>query len=191
MAADLQESFLAEETQAQLLEQPVVGARRLTNQLMAVVVSIGGTGFLLASSSSYLGRNLLPIGNPSSLVFVPQGLIMGFYGIAALLLALYLWILLAINLGAGSNRFDKAAGVVTISRRGYFKPISAEFPMTDVKAVKLEVRDGINPRRRISLRVKDRRDISLTRVGQPLPLDQLEREGAELARFLGVNLEGL
>jgi hypothetical protein len=116
---------------------------------------------------------------------------MGFYGIAALLLALYLWILLAINLGAGSNRFDKAAGVVTISRRGYFKPISAEFPMTDVKAVKLEVRDGINPRRRISLRVKDRRDISLTRVGQPLPLDQLEREGAELARFLGVNLEGL
>jgi len=191
MAADLQESFLAEETQAQLLEQSVVGARRLTNQLMAVVVSIGGTGFLLASSSSYLGRNLLPIGNPSSLVFVPQGLIMGFYGIAALLLALYLWILLAINLGAGSNRFDKAAGVVTISRRGYFKPISAEFPMTDVKAVKLEVRDGINPRRRISLRVKDRRDISLTRVGQPLPLDQLEREGAELARFLGVNLEGL
>jgi len=191
MAADLQESFLAEETQAQLLEQSVVGARRLTNQLMAVVVSIGGTGFLLASSSSYLGRNLLPIGNPSSLVFVPQGLIMGFYGIAALLLALYLWVLLAINLGAGSNRFDKAAGVVTISRRGYFKPISAEFPMTDVKAVKLEVRDGINPRRRISLRVKDRRDISLTRVGQPLPLDQLEREGAELARFLGVNLEGL
>ncbi|CAI8180736.1 MAG: photosystem I assembly protein Ycf4 [Prochlorococcus sp.] len=191
MAADLQESLLAEETQAQLLEQSVVGARRLTNQLMAVVVSIGGTGFLLASSSSYLGRNLLPIGNPSSLAFVPQGLIMGFYGIAALLLALYLWVLLAINLGAGSNRFDKAAGVVTISRRGYFKPISAEFPMTDVKAVKLEVRDGINPRRRISLRVKDRRDISLTRVGQPLPLDQLEREGAELARFLGVNLEGL
>ena len=31
----------------------------------------------------------------------------------------------------------------------------------------------------------------LTRVGEPLPLAQLEQDGAELARFLGVNLEGL
>ena len=36
-----------------------------------------------------------------------------------------------------------------------------------------------------------RRDLPLTRVGEPLPLAQLEQDGAELARFLGVNLEGL
>ena len=43
----------------------------------------------------------------------------------------------------------------------------------------------------MSLRLQGRRDLPLTRVGEPLPLAQLEQEGAELARFLGVNLEGL
>ena len=81
--------------------------------------------------------------------------------------------------------------MVKICRRGYFKLISAEFPLKDVKAVKVEVRDGFNPLRRLSLRVQGRRDITLTRVGQPLPLAQLEQDGAELARFLDVNLEGL
>ena len=54
----------------------------------------------------------------------------------------------------------------------------------------MEVRDGINPRRRITLRIKDRRDLPLTAVGQPQPIVELERQGAELARFLDVTLEG-
>jgi len=116
---------------------------------------------------------------------------MGLYSLAAALLATYLWSVIAINVGSGSNRFDRSAGVVTISRRGFRQPISVEIPLKDVKAVKVEVRDGLNPRRRISLRVQGRRDMPLTRVGEPLPLAQLEQDGAELARFLGVNLEGL
>lgn len=176
---------------ADLLEQPVVGSRRLSNVLVALMVSIGGAGFLLASLSSYLGRDLLPLGHPAALIFVPQGLVMGLYSIAAALLAAYLWAVIAIDVGAGTNRFDKGAGVVTISRRGFRKPISVEIPIKDVKAVKVEVRDGFNTRRRVSLRVQGRRDMPLTRVGEPLPLAQLEQEGAELARFLGVNLEGL
>ena len=59
------------------------------------------------------------------------------------------------------------------------------------KAVKLEVREGINPRRRISLRLQNRSDIPLTSAGAPLPLVELEKRGAELARVLGVNLEGV
>jgi len=98
---------------------------------------------------------------------------------------------IAIDVGAGMNRFDKSAGVVTISRRGFRKPISVEIPIKDIKAVKVEVRDGFNTRRRVSLRVQGRRDMPLTRVGEPLPLAQLEQDGAELARFLNVNLEGL
>ncbi|WP_115019829.1 photosystem I assembly protein Ycf4 [Synechococcus sp. UW140] len=176
---------------ADLLEQPVLGSRRLSNVLVALMVSIGGIGFLMASLSSYLGRDLLPLGHPAALIFVPQGLVMGLYSVAAALLATYLWSVIAIDVGSGSNRFDREAGVVTISRRGFRKPFSVEIPLKDVKAVKVEVRDGLNPRRRISLRVQGRRDMPLTRVGEPLPLAQLEQDGAELARFLGVNLEGL
>lgn len=176
---------------AEVLEQPVLGSRRLSNYLVAAAVSIGGLGFLLASLSSYLGRDLLPIGHPAALIFVPQGLVMGLYSIAAALLSTYLWYVIAVDVGGGSNRFDKAAGVVTVSRRGFRKPVLVEIPLKDVKAVKVEVRDGFNARRRVSLRIQGRRDLPLTRVGEPLPLSQLEQDGAELARFLGVNLEGL
>ena len=66
-----------------VLEQPVLGSRRISNYLVAAAVSIGGIGFLLASLSSYLGRDLLPIGHPAALIFVPQGVVMGLYSIAA------------------------------------------------------------------------------------------------------------
>ena len=61
---------------ADVLEQSVLGSRRLSNFLVASAVSIGGVGFLLASLSSYLGRDLLPLGHPSALIFVPQGLVL-------------------------------------------------------------------------------------------------------------------
>lgn len=174
-----------------LLEQTVVGSRRLSNVLMAAVVSTGGLGFLLTSASSRLGRDLLPIGHPAELAWVPQGLVMGLYGIAAALLATYLWAVIAIDVGAGANHFDKQSGTLTVTRRGFRQLISVTTPLRDIQAVKVEVRDGLNPRRRLALRVQGRRDLPLTRVGEPMPLVDLERGGAELARFLGVPLEGV
>ncbi len=191
MSTDLQEGLMAETLTSQVFEQPVLGSRRSSNLVVATAVSIGALGFLLASLSSYFGRDLLPLGHPANLIFVPQGLIMGFYSIAGALLATYLWVVIAIDVGSGSNRFDKDKGVVTISRLGFRKPIKVEIPIKDVKAVKVEIRDGINPRRRIALRLQGGRDMPLTRIGAPLPIAELELEGAELARFLGVNLEGI
>lgn len=176
---------------SQLLEQSVLGSRRLSNILVASLVSTGGLGFLLTSGSSYLGVDLLPIGHPADLIWVPQGLVMGLYGLAAMALSTYLWLVIGIDLGAGRNRFDKATGEVTISRRGFRQMIEVVLPLRDVQAVKVEVRDGLSPRRRLSLRLQGRRDLPLTRVGEPMPLAQLELEGAQLARFLGVPLDGV
>ena len=176
---------------SELLEQAVLGSRRLSNVLVAAVVTTGGLGFLLTSASSYLGTDLLPIGHPAALSWVPQGLVMGLYGIAAALLSTYLWAVIAIDVGAGANRFDKASGTLTVTRRGFRQLISVSTPLKDIQAVKVDVRDGLNPRRRLALRVQGRRDLPLTRVGEPMPLADLERGGAELARFLGVPLEGV
>ena len=176
---------------AAVLEQTVLGSRRLSNVLMAAVVSAGGLGFLLTSASSRLGRDLLPIGHPAALDWVPQGLVMGLYGVAAALLATYLWLVIGIDVGAGANHFDKTSGTLTVTRRGFRQLISVTTPLRDIQAVKVEVRDGLNPRRRLALRVQGRRDLPLSRVGEPLPLVELERGGAELARFLGVPLEGV
>lgn len=174
-----------------VLEQAVLGSRRLSNLLTALVVSLGGTGFLLASASSRLGRDLLPMGSASQLVWLPQGLVMGLYGLAAALLATYLWLVIGLDVGSGSNRFDRISGQAVISRRGFRQWITVEIPLREIQAVKVEVRDGISPRRRLVLRVQGRRDLPLTRVGEPLPLAEVELAGANLARFLGVPLEGL
>ncbi|MBM5824713.1 MAG: photosystem I assembly protein Ycf4 [Cyanobacteria bacterium M_surface_10_m2_119] len=176
---------------ADVLEQPVLGSRRPSNLLVALMVSLGGVGFLLTSLSSYLHRDLLPVGHPADLEWVPQGLVMGLYGVAAVLLASYLWAVIGIDVGSGSNRFDRSAGQATISRRGFRQRIDVEIPLRDIQAVKVEVRDGLNPRRRLALRVQGRRDMPLTRVGEPMPLADLELSGAQLARFLGVPLEGV
>ncbi len=191
MSADLQESLQPGQSSQTLIEQKVLGSRKTSNYIVGLVVSLGGIGFILASFSSFRGQDFLPIGHPSSMIFVPQGLIMGLYGIAAFLIAIYLWSLIARDFGAGTNRFDKQSGNVSISRKGFLKEIKLEVPLKDVKAVKLEIREGLNPRRRIALRVQGRKDIPLGGVGQPRPLLEVEQEGAELARFLGVNLEGL
>ena len=174
-----------------VLEQEIKGSRKVSNYLVASLLSIGGVGFLLASFSSYLGIDLLPLGNPSTLIFVPQGLVMGLYGVAAFLLALYFWRLISIDYGSGANRFDKDKRVLFLTRRGLFKNIEIEIPMDEIKAVKLEVREGFNPRRRVSLRIKGRKDLPISSVGSPKPLLDLENEGAEIARFLEVNLEGI
>jgi hypothetical protein len=174
-----------------VFEQRVTGARRPSNVIAALAVSLGGTGFLLTSLSSRLGHDLLPILHAADLSWIPQGIVMGLYGIAALFLAIYLWVVIFVDLGSGVNRFDKATGLVVISRNGWRRLISVEIPLREVLAVRLEVRDGISPLRRLSLRVQGRRDFPLTRVGDPLPLADLELSGATLARFLGVPLEGL
>ncbi|MFM9110475.1 MAG: photosystem I assembly protein Ycf4 [Prochlorococcaceae cyanobacterium] len=173
------------------LDQVVVGSRRLSNILVAAAVSIGGLGFLLTSASSRFGRDLLPVGHPAELVWVPQGLVMGLYGVAAVLLASYLWAVIAIDVGAGSNSFDRRSGEARIQRRGFRQAIDVRVPLRYIQAVRLDIRDGLSPRRRIALRIQGRRDLPLTGVGEPQPLAEIELAGARLARFLGVPLEGV
>ena len=174
-----------------VLEQEIKGSRKVSNYLVAAMLSIGGVGFLLASFSSYFGKDFLPLGNPSTLIFVPQGLVMGLYGIAAFLLAIYLWRLILVDFGSGINCFDKNAGILFVSRQGLFKEIKIEIPLQEIKAVKLDAREGFNSRRRICLRVQGKKDLPISKVGSPPPLLELEEEGAELARFLDISLEGI
>jgi hypothetical protein len=177
-----------------VLQQQVLGSRRLSNYFWAVVVTMGALGFFLAALSSYLKINLLPFSDPTQLVFIPQGIAMGFYGLAGLLLSLYLWLSILWDIGGGYNEFNKETGDVKIFRWGFpgkNRRIELIFKTEDVQSVKVDLRDGLNPKRSLYLKVKGRREIPLTRVGQPLPLSELENQGAELARFLGVPLEGL
>ena len=177
-----------------ILRQQILGSRRVSNYLLATAVTIGGVGFLLAGLSSYLHKNLLFFSDPSQLVFVPQGIAMGFYGIAGSLLATYLWLMIILDVGSGYNEFNRETGFVKIFRWGFpgkNRQIEVGCRIEDVQAIRVDIKEGLNPRRALYLRIKGRRDVPLTRVGQPLSLADVENQGAELARFLGVPLEGL
>ncbi|MEM6252400.1 MAG: photosystem I assembly protein Ycf4 [Cyanobacteria bacterium P01_D01_bin.156] len=178
----------------EVLQRDILGSRRLSNYWWALVTTVGGTGFLLAGVSSYTGINLLPFADPTQLIFIPQGIVMCFYGTAALLLSLYLWLICIWNVGGGYNRFDKVAQEAEIFRWGFpgkNRKIDFKYPLNSVTAIRVEIREGLNPKRAIYLRVKGKGDIPLTRVGQPMSLSAVENQGAELARFLQIPLEGL
>lgn len=177
------------------LRQEILGARRPSNYFWALVTAIGGVGFFLSGLSSYFHTNLLPFSDlPAQLVFIPQGIAMGFYGVAALLLCIYLCLIIVWNVGGGYNAFDKETGEATIFRWGFpgeNRTIDLRYPLRDLLAVRAEIKEGLNPKRSLYLKVKGKGGIPLTRVGQPISLSDLENQGAELARFLQVPLEGL
>lgn len=177
-----------------ILRQDILGARRLSNYFWAIASTIGGAGFLLSSLSSYFKVNLLPFADPVHLVFIPQGIAMGFYGSIGLLLGVYLWLTMFWNVGGGYNEFNKEKETATIFRQGFpgkNRRIELIYSLAEIQAIRVEIKEGLNPKRALYLRVKGRGEIPLTRVGQPLPLSELENQGAELARFLSVPLEGL
>jgi hypothetical protein len=176
------------------LQQSITGSRRFSNFLVAIASTIGGVGFLLAGLSSYFHQDLLKFSDVSGVQFVPQGIALTFYGVAGTLLATYVWLTIFLNVGSGYNKFDKKEGKVTIFRQGFLgknRQVKLEYDLQDVQAIRAEIKEGLNPKRTLYLRVKPKRDIPLTPVGEPIALSTLENQGAELARFLTVPLEGL
>jgi len=177
-----------------VLRQSILGSRRFSNYWWAAIVSLGATGFLLAGISSYLRINLLPFSDATDLVFLPQGIALSFYGTAGICLATYLWLVTLWDVGGGYNEFNRQTGDVTIFRWGYpgkNRRIELKCKTAEVQSVRVEIKEGLNPKRAIYLRIKGKRDIPLTRVGVPMSLTELENQGAELAKFLEVPLEGL
>ncbi|ELR99223.1 photosystem I assembly protein Ycf4 [Gloeocapsa sp. PCC 73106] len=181
-------------TDSLILRQEILGSRRFSNYFWAIATSMGGIGFLLAGLSSYFQKNLLLVSDPTSLQFIPQGIALLFYGVAGSLLAAYLWLTIFWNIGGGYNEFNKNTNQVTIFRWGFpgkDRRIQFTCPLEEVQAIRAEIKEGINPKRALYLCSKQRRDVPLTRAGEPIPISTLENQGAELARFLGVPLEGL
>jgi len=179
---------------SQVLTQNIIGARRPSNYFWAVIAMIGGIGFLLAGLSSYFQVNLLIVSDPTDLQFIPQGIALTFYGVAGSLVSLYLWLVILWDVGGGYNEFNKNTNQVKIFRWGYpgkNRRIELDHNLNEIEAVKAEIKEGLNPKRSLYLRIKGRRNIPLTRVGEPLSLSELENRGAELARFLSVPLEGI
>lgn len=191
----------------------IIGERRLSNYWWAIFVSIGSLGFLSTGITSYFSTfsasnsvgslieqnfsetNQILLDTQSVFIsFFPQGLLMSFYGSLGFLLSLYWWFLIFWNVGGGFNEFNKKDGLIRIFRYGYpgkNRRIDLSYSLKDVEAIKVELKQGLDPQRTIYLRLKGNREIPITGIGQPLTLKDIEKQASELANFLQVSLEGL
>ena len=119
---------------------------------------------------------------------------MCFYGLVGSLLGLYIWLIILWNLGEGFNEFNLETGQVRIFRWGFpgkNRRIDLQYPLQDVQSIRVEIQEGINPKRIIYLKLRGNREIPLTRAGQPVSIEEIESQAAELAKFLQVSLEGI
>jgi len=80
-------------------QDKIIGSRRFSNYFWTFFLFIGGFSFLLAGLSSYLNINLLPFTNPTELIFIPQGIVMIFYGTLSLSLSTYTLLTLIWDIG--------------------------------------------------------------------------------------------
>ena len=184
-----------------LFREQVIGSRRFSNYWWASIILIGSIGFFSVGISSFFQstetlqptNSLSPIAFASDhILFFPQGLVMCFYGLIGFFLSFYLWLVIFWNVGEGYNEFNKETGSMKLFRWGFpgkNRRIQLIYSMNDIEAIRLELKDGINPKRTLYVRIRGKNDIPLTRIGQPLTLEEIEKKAADLASFLKVSIE--
>nr|AVX48157.1 photosystem I assembly protein Ycf4 [Hariotina reticulata] len=197
----------------------IVGERRFSNYWWATLIFIGSVGFLFTGVSSYLNmvnfsisflsnneifnsipgfnfifQNMFHNSTTETINFFPQGLLMCFYGSLGFLLSLYWWFLIFWNVGGGFNEFNKKENFIRIFRWGYpgkNRKIDLYYTLKEVESIRVEIQQGLDSQRTIFLKFKGNREIPITGIGQPLTLQEIEKQASELANFLQVSLEGL
>jgi hypothetical protein len=171
----------------------IIGSRRLTNFIWSGLLFFGGLAFFLSGLSSYTKVNLLPFSNTKELIFIPQGIIMCFYGFFGIIISFYIFLTILWDVGGGYNEFNKSEKLIRIVRKGFpgkNRNILLTYGFNNIKSIKLIIKEGLNPKRLILLCIKDQREIPLNSIEQPLSISELEKKASELALFLDVKLEG-
>lgn len=170
----------------------ILGSRRSSNYLWTMITFFGGLGFFITGISSYLQKEILPFIKIDSIVFIPQGIVMTFYGMIGLLISTFLLVSIILDIGGGYNKYDKNQNKIEIFRLGFpiqNREIYLSYNFKDIRSIKLSLQEGLNPKREIYLCTKDQRQIPLTRIGEPLLLSSIEEEAVNLSLYLNVPLE--
>ena len=178
----------------QIRQDKIIGSRRFSNYFWLVFLFLGGFGFLLAGLSSYFQINLLPFASPIELAFMPQGLVMIFYGTLSLGLSIYIGLTIILNIGSGYNEYNQTENLVKIVRKGFpgkNRKILLTYSVSNIRSIGIKITEGLNPTRALYLCLKDDRMIPLTPAQEPISISNLEEEAANLAKFLNLKLENL
>ena len=168
------------------------GSRRLSNVFWALAVSLGGLGFFLTGLSSFFRTNLLIFSDSSEIAFLPQGIVLVFYGTVGSVLGIFLILTIWWDVGSGYNEYNRRLQEIILYRRGFpgkNRELTFTFTFDEIKSIKMRIKEGLNPKRQLLLCLLDNREIPLTGVEQPVALNKIEDEAIKIAKYLNVFLE--
>ncbi|KAM0931954.1 Photosystem I assembly protein Ycf4 [Dioscorea sansibarensis] len=126
----------------------ITGSRKTSNFCWACILFLGSLGFLVVGTSSYLGRNLISVFPSQQIIFFPQGIVMSFYGLrdyslAPICVCIFRW------------------GFPGINRRIFLR-----FLMRDIQSIRMQVKEGLYPRRVLYMEIRGQGAIPLTRTDE-------------------------
>jgi len=168
------------------------GSRRLSNIFWSFTVSLGGFGFFLTGLSSFFEKNLLLFSDSSGISFIPQGIVLLFYGTVGSILGIFLTLTVWWNVGSGYNEYNRNIQKVKLYRKGFpgkNRELTLVFSFEEIKSIKMRIKEGLNPKRQLLLCLTDTREIPLTGIEQPFALNVVEDEAIKIAKYLNVFLE--
>ena len=175
-----------------VIKENIVGSRNTNSIVVMLLLLCAGLGFFLAGLSSYLNINLLQVTDTSKIIFIPQGIVMLFYGTGAIGIGLYILFTIIWNVGSGYNEFSKEQQIVRIVRLGFpgkNRTIFLSYEFQNLKNLKFVIKQGLNPRCNILIVLKDRREIPLFPAQFLLSPKETETKAINLSNFLNIPLE--
>jgi hypothetical protein len=177
------------------------GTSRLNNYFWSFILFLFGSGFFMTGLSSYFNfqKQTFLIFNFTEIEYLPQGILLVFYGTCSILLSFLIFWLIKLDLGSGVNTYDIESKVIRITRKNFpvftnkFQLKSSNiylvYPFSQILKIELELLSGLNPKRVIYLILKDNRRIPLTLSNQLDELSFLEERAIFIAKILKVDLK--
>lgn len=169
----------------------ISGARRLSNFWWTLILFFGSCGFLLIGFSCYINQPILPFLHYENIQFFPQGFIMIFYGFLGFFLSIYLGLTFFWGLGSGFNEFNKRDAYVRIFRWGFpgrYRRMNLYYSWEDILGIRVVFQPGQPMAGKLFLQIRGRKEIPLTHIGEPITLEEIEKQASALAKFLKVSL---
>ena len=137
-------------------------------------------------------KNSLNFSYSTGISFIPQGIVLLFYGTVGSILGIFLILTVYWNVGSGYNEFNRDRQKIRLYRKGFpgrNRELTFTFSFEEIKSIKMRIKEGINPKRQLLLCLNDSREIPLTGIDQQVALNKIENEAIEIAKFLNVFLE--
>ena len=170
------------------LKTNFTGLREASNCVSAIIVSLGGTGFLVTGLYSF-------IMDSPEINFLPQGVVLIFYGTVGSIIGIFLGLTIRWNVGFGYNEYDKRSKTITMYRKTFPGPLKQNKDLifslyfSEIKSIKIRIKEGLRPERQLLLCLASNNEIPLLTSGNLIKLEKLENEAITLSKYLNIFIE--